>query len=151
MIAIVSALVLLASSPATASKAAHWGAEETLKGAPTPLAKAIEQHKDAADGTTVLVTAKAESVCQAKGCWVMLTDGDVKNVRVKMKNYSFFVPKDLAGKTLVIEGVLSKTTTSEKDARHYAEDAGASKEEIAKIKGDTKSWGLLASSIRVAE
>ena len=151
MIAIVSALVLLASAPAPASKVTHWGAEETLKGAPTPLAKAIEQHKDATDGATVLVTAKAESVCQSKGCWVMLTDGDVKNVRVKMKDYSFFVPKDITGKTLVIEGVLKVETTSEKDAKHYAKDAGASKDEIAKIKGDTKSWGLLASSIRVAE
>lgn len=148
MIAIVSALVLLASSPAPESKATHWGAAETLKVAPTPLAKAVEQHKD---GETVLVTAKAESVCQSKGCWVMLTDGDLKNVRVKMKDYSFFVPKDLTGKTLVIEGVLSMTTTSEKDAKHYAKDAGASKEDIARIKGDTKSWGLLASSIRVAE
>lgn len=148
MIAIVSALVLLASSPAPETKTTHWGSAETLKVAPTPLAKAVEQHKD---GATVLVTAKAESVCQSKGCWVMLTDGDLKNVRVKMKDYSFFVPKDLTGKTLVIEGVLSMTTTSEKDAKHYAKDAGASKEDIARIKGDTKSWGLLASSIRVAE
>lgn len=148
MIAIVSALVLLASSPAPETKTTHWGAAETLKVAPTPLATAVEQHKD---GATVLVTAKAESVCQSKGCWVMLTDGDLKNVRVKMKDYSFFVPKDLTGKTLVIEGVLSMTTTSEKDAKHYAKDAGASKEDIARIKGDTKSWGLLASSIRVAE
>lgn len=148
MIAIVSALVLLASAPATDAKPTHWGSAETLKVAPTPLAKAVEQHKD---GATVLVTAKAESVCQSKGCWVMLTDGDLKNVRVKMKDYSFFVPKDLTGKTLVIEGVLSMTTTSEKDAKHYAKDAGASKEDIARIKGDTKSWGLLASSIRVAE
>lgn len=149
MIAIVSALVLFASAPAATEKSAtHWGADETLKVAPIALSKAIEEKKT---DTPVLVTAKAESVCQSKGCWVMLTDGDVKNVRVKMKDYSFFVPKDLAGKTLVIEGVLKVETTTEKDAKHYAKDAGKSKADIERIKGDTQSWGILASSIRVAE
>ena len=151
MIAILSAVVLLSSAPvsAPAPKAAvtHWGAEQTLTAEPKPLAKAITEAKS---GSTVLVTAKAESVCQQKGCWVVLQDGDA-SVRVTMKDYGFFLPKDLAGKTLVIEGVLAETVTSVKDQRHYAKDAGKSKDEIAAIKSELKAWSLVASSIRVQE
>lgn len=147
MIAILSAVLLLSSAPAPKAAVTHWGSEQTLKAEPKPLAKAIAEAKS---GSTVLVTAKAESVCQKKGCWVVLQDGDA-SVRVTMKDYGFFLPGDVAGKTLVIEGVLAETVTSEKDQRHYAKDAGKSKDEIAAIKGELKAWSLVASSIRVQE
>ena len=147
MIAILSAVLLLSSAPAPKAAATHWGAEQTLTVAPQPLAKAIAGTKS---GSTVLVTATAESVCQQKGCWVILRDGDA-SVRVTMKDYGFFLPSDVAGKTLLVEGVLAETVTTEKDQRHYAKDAGKSKAEIKAIKGDLKAWSLVASSIRIQE
>lgn len=147
MIILFSSLLLIASAPAPKAPAQHWGAAETLAVAPTPLAKTIGETKS---GSTVLVTAKAESVCVKKGCWVMLRDGDV-SVRVTMKDYGFFLPEDIAGKSLVVEGVLAETVVKEKDARHFAKDEGKSKDEIAAIKGDSRSWSLVASSIRLAE
>ncbi|MNY81520.1 hypothetical protein D3C86_2231200 [compost metagenome] len=54
-------------------------------------------------------------------------------MRVVFKDYAFFVPKDIAGKTVVFEGEAKKTTSSVEHLRHYAQDAGQSKEEIAKI------------------
>jgi hypothetical protein len=147
MIAILSAVLLLSSAPAPKAAVTHWGSEQTLTAEPKPLATAIAETKS---GSTVLVAAKAESVCQKKGCWVVLRDGDA-SVRVTMKDYGFFLPSDVAGKTLVIEGVLAETVTTEKDQRHYAKDAGKSKAEIAAIKGELKAWSLVASSIRVQE
>jgi recombinational DNA repair ATPase RecF len=59
--------------------------------------------------------------------------GNGQKMRVKFKDYAFFVPKNAAGKTAIIEGVAFKETIDVATLRHYAEDAGKSKEEIAKI------------------
>ena len=116
MIALLSAAFLLASPAALKADAPHWGSAQTITVAPTPLAKAIGETKS---GSTVLVVGQVESVCQKKGCWVMLKEGDA-SVRVTMKDYAFFLPKDIAGKSLVIEGVLAETILKEKNARHFA-------------------------------
>jgi hypothetical protein len=79
---------------------------------------------------------------------MILVDGDTK-VRVTFKDYGFFMPKNLAGSKVVLEGILSEEVLSEKDARHYAEDAGKSKAEIAKIKGDQRELGFEATGVLV--
>lgn len=107
------------------------------------LAQAVAEKKF---NTTIALTATVSDVCQVKGCWMILVDGDAK-VRVTFKDYAFFMPKDLAGKTVVVEGVLTEEILSEKDARHYAEDAGKSKAEIAKIKGDQRELGFEATGV----
>lgn len=138
-------LSLLAPAPAApgSATARHWGSPQSLAGEPVALAQALAGTRS---GSTVLVKATAASVCQKKGCWVVLQDGDA-SVRVTMKDYGFLLPQDVAGRTLVVEGVLSETTVTEKQARHYAKDAGKSPAEIDAIKGDTKGWALVASSI----
>jgi hypothetical protein len=79
------------------------------------------------------VSGVVESVCQVKGCWMKVKMSDGQSMRVTFKDYGFFVPKDLAGKTVVFEGTAKTKTTSVDELRHYAEDAGKSKEEVAKI------------------
>jgi hypothetical protein len=83
-----------------------------------------------------------------KGCWMVLIDGDLA-VRTTFKDYGFFMPKDLPGRVVAAEGVLSQTVTPEAEARHYAEDAGATPEEVARIVGDQKGWSLVAESVTV--
>lgn len=145
MIVSLFAAVLLAAAPASPATATSWGAARTIAAEPTPLAKALAESKS---GSTVLVTATAASVCQKKGCWVVLQDGD-KSVRVTMKDYGFFLPADVAGKTLVVEGVLEEKVVPEADRQHYAKDEGKSKADVKAIQGDSKEWGLVASSITV--
>lgn len=113
--------------------------------APLPLAEAI---KTPSPQKIVRIQAKVVEVCQKKGCWMMLTDGST-TMRITFKDYGFFMPKDLAGRTIIAEGILSEDILAEKDARHYAEDAGKSKEEIAKIKGDQKTITMVAQSVFV--
>jgi len=79
------------------------------------------------------VEGKVAAVCQTKGCWMTLETGDGSKMRVTFKDYGFFVPKDISGKTVIIEGIATVNTTSVDELRHYAEDAKKSKEEIEKI------------------
>ncbi|MGL4632326.1 MAG: DUF4920 domain-containing protein [Leadbetterella sp.] len=82
---------------------------------------------------SIKVSGEVESVCQMSGCWMKLKMADGSSMRVSFRDYGFFVPKDIAGKTVIIEGTPKVKTTSVKELQHYAEDAGKSKEEIASI------------------
>lgn len=83
----------------------------------------------------VQVEAKVNEVCQVKGCWMTLySDNAADNqMMVKFKDYAFFMPKDIPGKTVIVQGKAFREVTSVDELRHYAEDAGKSKDEIAKI------------------
>ncbi|MDX1762344.1 MAG: DUF4920 domain-containing protein, partial [Christiangramia sp.] len=67
------------------------------------------------------------SVCKMKGCWMTL---DLPNMEdepmVKFKDYGFFVPKDIEGKEVIVEGIAFIEETSVEDQKHFAEDAGKS-------------------------
>lgn len=85
------------------------------------------------DSLNVKLTGTIEAVCQKKGCWMNMPIGNNQSMRVRFKDYGFFMPKDAAGKTVTIEGLAFRDTTSIAELQHYAEDAGKTKEEIAKI------------------
>lgn len=95
------------------------------------------------------VTGTVESVCQAKGCWMKLKMDNGETMRVTFKDYGFFVPKDIAGKTVVVEGLAQKKTTPVSELRHYAEDAGKSKAEIAEITDPKDELAFVADGVIV--
>ncbi|MDB5197662.1 MAG: hypothetical protein JWP88_2033 [Flaviaesturariibacter sp.] len=97
------------------------------------------------------VTGKVKEVCQTMGCWMKLEKADGTTVMVKTKDHAFFMPKNIAGKTVVIEGVASEKEETEAKQKHYAEDAGKSKAEIAKIKGSKKELQFTASGVQVVD
>lgn len=74
-----------------------------------------------------------EEACQVKGCWMTMKLADDQQMRVRFKDYGFFVPKNAGGKVAVVEGRAFTDTTSVDELRHYAEDAGMPQEEIEKI------------------
>jgi hypothetical protein len=79
------------------------------------------------------VEGEIVEVCQKKGCWMTVKKDDGSVVRVTFKDYGFFVPKDAAGKWVVMEGIAFYDTLSVSTLQHYAEDAGKPAEEVAKI------------------
>ncbi len=79
------------------------------------------------------VEGEIVEVCQKKGCWMTVKKDDGSVVRVTFKDYGFFVPKDAAGKWVVMDGIAFYDTLSVATLQHYAEDAGKPAEEIAKI------------------
>jgi len=89
------------------------------------------------------------SVCQEKGCWMKLEQTDGDGIMIRFKDYKFFVPKNISGKEVVLQGVAKMTTTSVEMLKHYAEDAGKSKEEIDKITEPKKEIEFTASGVLV--
>ena len=74
-----------------------------------------------------------DDVCKEKGCWLTMKLPNGETMRVTFKDYGFFVPKDVKGKEIVVEGVAKIDSISIEAQRHYAEDSGLSKEEVQKI------------------
>ena len=79
-------------------------------------------HPDNYSGNPVLIRAKVSEVCQRKGCWMVLREG-ASAVRVRFKDYGFFVPKNCSGKVAYVEGRVKREVISERMARHYAEES----------------------------
>jgi len=61
------------------------------------------------------------------------------------------MPENIVGKTVLIEGSATVKEVSEDMRKHYAEDAGKSKEEIAKIKGAEKDVQFAAKGVKVLD
>ena len=59
------------------------------------------------------------------------------------------MPKDIVGKDVVLQGTAQKLTTSVEMLKHYAEDAGKSKEEIEKITQPKTEIEFIATGVLV--
>lgn len=86
-----------------------------------------------ANGYEGKVTGTVTSVCQNKGCWMTLDAGNGQTVMVTFKDYGFFVPKDISGKTVTLEGKSEVRTISVDEQKHLAADAGKAQSEIDAI------------------
>lgn len=95
------------------------------------------------------ITGKIDEVCQVKGCWLTVDLGNGKQMRMTFKDYGFFVPKNASGKTFYAQGEAKVKTTSVDMLRHYAEDAGKSKEEIEAINTPKKELVFVAKGVIV--
>jgi hypothetical protein len=101
------------------------------------------------DTLTTAFKAKVKEVCQMKGCWVRLELSPEETVLVEFKDYGFFVPKDIAGTEMWVEGKAFINELSEGAHRHLARDSGASEKEIKAIKGSKKMPGFEATGVRI--
>lgn len=99
------------------------------------------------DSINSKMTATVNKVCQSKGCWMTLDLGDNEEVMVKFKDYAIFMPKDIAGKEVIINGKAYVTEVSVDEQRHYAEDEGKSAEEIASITEPKKTYSFEADGV----
>lgn len=99
----------------------------------------------------VKVTGTVTDVCPKKGCWLSLQMPDNSKVFVKMKDYGFFVPVELIGKTVIVDAEAKVIKTSVDELKHYAEDAKKSKEEIDAIKDPKEEIRLTANGIVIVK
>jgi hypothetical protein len=98
-----------------------------------------------------LVKAKVVEVCKAEGCWIKVQKKDGSAMMVRAKDHAFLMPENLVGKTVLIQGAATVKEVSEEMRRHYAEDAGKSKKEIANIKGPEKDVQFTAKGVKVLD
>ncbi|APX99670.1 uncharacterized protein DUF4920 [Lacinutrix venerupis] len=103
------------------------------------------------DSINSKMIAKVDDVCQAKGCWMKLDLENGEQVMVKFKDYGFFMPKNIAGQDVIINGKAYVNEVPVEELRHYAEDAGKSAEEIAQITEPKKTYSFEADGVLLVE
>ena len=96
-----------AQPPAGDAKPGDWyGEKVTTDGAVSlnDVATKLNDGKEKVDGK---ITAKILDVCPKKGCWIKLAVNDSTTAFVKMKDYGFFAPVAIKGKTIVMDATAS--------------------------------------------
>jgi len=84
------------------TNAQKFGGEVTLEESVTltEIYSAPDQYKD----KEIRVEGMIKEVCQQRGCWLKLTDGQ-KELTIRFKDYGFFVPKDASASRVVVQGI----------------------------------------------
>ena len=147
---LLSTLFIVASLGAFAQHEASYHGKKITENGAMPATQ-LTASMGGKEKMPAKVEGTVESVCKVKGCWMEVKTGEGKTMRVTFKDYGFFVPKDIIGKTVVVEGTAETTTTPVAKLRHYAEDAGKSKEEIAKINEPEKALTFVADGVIVKQ
>lgn len=102
------------------------------------------------DSVNVIMRAKVSDVCQAKGCWMNIVDpsgATADEIFVQFQDYGFFMPKDIAGREVIVQGKAYKQETTVEELKHYAEDAGKTAEEIAAITEPVMEKKFMATGV----
>lgn len=93
--------------------------------------------------------ATVTEVCKMKGCWMKLQLKDGQETMVRFKDYGFFMPDDIAGKEVIVNGLAFVEEISVEDQKHYAKDGGESEEAINKITTPKKSYSFEADGVLI--
>jgi hypothetical protein len=116
-------------------KATQFGAELTLKDAPLSVDEALEKFKAKQITGPVLLTAKIDKVCKKKGCWMTIKSKS-DDLRVTFKDYGFFVPQNIVGKNVLVEGVIKEEKLTLEETKHFVKDEGGDPSKVTEAKTD---------------
>ncbi len=130
-----------------AVKGSIYGAKTTEVGAIE--INLLEEKLITAESYKGKVKGTVASVCEKKGCWMKLSQTEGDGMMIRFKDYKFFMPLNIVGKEVVLIGEAKKTTTTVEMLKHYAEDGGKSKEEIAKITEPKTEIEFIATGVLV--
>lgn len=146
LLAISLATAATAQEPKSAEKGVTYGAGTTAAGSISvnELDQNLKNNKY--EGK---VSGKVVEVCQEKGCWMKIEKANGEKVMVRFKDYGFFMPKNIVGKEVVLDGETVVKEVSVKQQQHYAKDAGKSEEEIKKITQPKKELQFVAKGVLV--
>ncbi len=114
-------------------------------------AEMMKQYKKLKKGDTLVVQFEStiKSVCKKKGCWMKMELKDDNASFVKFKDYAFFVPLNADNSDAIVSGKAFVDVESVEELRHYAKDAGKSKEEIAKITKPETTYSFMADGVYI--
>jgi hypothetical protein len=146
LFAICLSAILYAQDPTPAAKGVTYGAGATAEGA-IPANELNAKMTDSKFNGKL--QGKVVEVCQEKGCWMKIEQNNGEKLMVKFKDYKYFMPKNIVGKDVVLDGEAIVKEVSVKQLQHYAKDAGKSDEEINKIKDPKKEVQFVAKGVLV--
>ena len=115
----------------------------------TEMAEKFKNLK-AGDTLNLKFASEVKEVCQKKGCWMKVDMGE-EVAMVRFKDYGFFMPKDIAGQEIIVNGKAYIEEMSVEDQRHYAEDGGKSEEEIAAITEIKRTLAFEADGVLIPQ
>lgn len=95
------------------------------------------------------ITGTVVEVCKKKGCFMKLAQADGKTIMVQFTDYAYFMPQNIVGKTVVVEGLARVKEVPVERLVHYAKDAGKTDAEIAAIKEPRKDISIMADGVLV--
>ncbi len=137
-----------AAGSATAQGDGHYGAPFALAQT-VPLAHTLGQASPS--DRPVRVEGRVEAVCQKKGCWMVLRDGE-NTARILMKDHGFSVPMDCRGKKAVVEGQLSSRTFTAAQVQHLEDDAHKAPAEPSATPPQPRTeWVLTATGVEISQ
>lgn len=108
-----------------------------------------KMHED--DTLGIKFRATVTDVCRAKGCWMKLQLGEGRETMVRFKDYGFFVPRDIVGKEVIVNGLAFVEYMGVEEQRHFAKDAGLSEDEVAKITAPKSVFGFEAEGVLLVD
>ena len=98
------------------------------------------------------IEGKVVEVCKKKGCFIrVLREGEGDPILVRFKDYGFFMPQDIVGKTVVLQGEAKRNEISVEQQQHFAADAGKDAQEIAKITEPKTDINIIAEGVVVVQ
>jgi len=97
------------------------------------------------------VAGKVVEVCKKKGCFMTLQREGEEPITVRFKDYGFFMPADIVGKTVVVEGIAKKKEVSVASLQHAAKDLGKSQAEIDQITQPKKDISIIADGVLIVK
>ncbi|TAL45844.1 MAG: DUF4920 domain-containing protein [Chitinophagaceae bacterium] len=147
-VAVIFSITLNAQDPSPAAPGVVYG---TFSEKGSPVSVNDLEKKIGGDKYEGKIKGKVVEVCQAMGCWAKLQREDGSTIMIKVKDHEFAMPKDIVGKTVIAEGEAKMKQTSVAQLKHYAEDAGKSKEEIEKIKEPKTEVLMTIKGVKVVE
>jgi Domain of unknown function (DUF4920) len=147
IISLVCLSVLAQPNKKQAVKGSKYGATITKVGAIE--VNTLEEKLVSSETYKGKVQGTVASVCEKKGCWMKLAQTDGEGIMIRFKDYKFFMPLNIVGKDVVLQGEAKKTITSVEMLKHYAEDGGKSKEEIEKITEPKTEIEFIATGVLV--
>ena len=101
------------------------------------------------DEKPMKVIGKIDKVCQMEGCWIDVDMGNGEILHVTFKDEAFVVPKDVAGKTVVMDGVVTKEILPVEFLKKKAKDEGKSQKEIDKITSPVIEYSYEAIGVQI--
>lgn len=117
------------------TNATKFGAELTLKDTPLSVDEALEKFKANKITGPVLLTAKIDKVCKKKGCWMTIKN-KTDELRVTFKDYGFFVPQNIVGKNVLVEGIIKEEKLTLEQTKHFVQDEGGDPSKVTEAKTD---------------
>src|SRR5688572_31135707 len=109
LLLVAALLASCSNEPKTALRAAEYVKGTAVYGDSVKDVNVIDlasvstamQDKDRLD---MKIRGVVNEVCQKKGCWMIMKLNNGDDMRVTFKDYKIFVPKDLSGKEVILDG-----------------------------------------------